>query len=149
MEKHLNQVADVMRPLTDLLSTKLVGPITVFHVLMFVILRYLKLQTIKEDKQCQASHILVATEKECKDLKKQIDGGANFEELAKSNSTCPSSSKGGSLGAFLPGAMVKEFDDVCFDKETEEGKVYGPIKTQFGYHLIRLDKAALNAKKTQ
>ncbi len=81
-----------------------------------------------------ARHILVATEDECTALKTQIEGGADFAELAAAHSTCPSGQRGGDLGQFGPGQMVKEFDTVVFNGEL--GEVHGPIKTQFGYHLI-------------
>jgi len=83
-----------------------------------------------------AQHILVTTENECNDLKKQIEDGASFEEIAKSSSQCPSGENGGGLGEFTPGQMVKEFDEVVFNEEV--GVVHGPIKTQFGYHLIKI-----------
>ncbi|WP_224982656.1 peptidylprolyl isomerase [Geomonas agri] len=81
-----------------------------------------------------ASHILVATEAECVALKNQIEAGADFSEVARANSLCPSSNQGGRLGEFGPGQMVREFDEVVFSGEV--GKVLGPVKTQFGYHLI-------------
>jgi len=83
-----------------------------------------------------ASHILVETEQQCLDLKKQIEEGADFAELAKEHSQCPSSTQGGELGEFSPGQMVKEFDDVVFSADV--GKVQGPVQTQFGYHLINI-----------
>ncbi len=81
-----------------------------------------------------ARHILVATEDECNALKTQIEGGADFAEIAAAHSTCPSGQRGGDLGQFGPGQMVKEFDTVVFNGEL--GQIHGPIKTQFGYHLI-------------
>jgi peptidyl-prolyl cis-trans isomerase C len=81
-----------------------------------------------------ASHILVKTKKECDDLKTQIADGADFAQLAKKHSTCPSGRDGGALGEFTPGQMVEEFDTVVFRDEV--GQVHGPVKTQFGYHLI-------------
>ena len=83
-----------------------------------------------------ARHILVATEADCADLKKQIDGGADFGDLAKEHSSCPSSAQGGALGTFGPGQMVKEFDEVVFSAPV--GEVQGPVKTQFGYHLLEV-----------
>lgn len=83
-----------------------------------------------------ARHILVKTEKQCNDLKKQIEGGADFGEIAKRYSECPSGKKGGALGEFGRGEMVKEFDDVVFSAEV--GATHGPVKTQFGYHLIQI-----------
>ncbi len=81
-----------------------------------------------------ARHILVATEAECQKLKTDIEAGADFGEVAKKHSTCPSSREGGALGTFKPGQMVKEFDTVVFNGAL--GVVHGPVKTQFGYHLI-------------
>ncbi len=83
-----------------------------------------------------ARHILVAAEADCADLKKQIDGGADFAALAKEHSSCPSGAKGGALGTFGPGQMVKEFDEVVFSAPI--GEVQGPVKTQFGYHLLEV-----------
>ena len=83
-----------------------------------------------------ARHILVPTEDECLDLKKQIEDGAEFAELAKKHSQCPSGTQGGGLGEFGPGQMVKEFDEVVFNEEV--GQVHGPVKTQFGYHLLEI-----------
>ncbi len=88
--------------------------------------------------KAKARHILVKTEKECNDLKKEIEGGADFGDIAKKKSECPSGRKGGDLGEFSPGQMVKEFDIVVFSEEI--GKVHGPVKTQFGYHLIEITK---------
>ncbi len=83
-----------------------------------------------------ARHILVPTEEACEDLKKQIAEGAEFAALASEHSDCPSGKRGGDLGEFQPGQMVKEFNNVVFSEEV--GKVHGPVKTQFGYHLIEI-----------
>jgi peptidyl-prolyl cis-trans isomerase C len=88
--------------------------------------------------RASARHILVPTAEAAEDLKKQIAAGADFAELARANSTCPSSAQGGELGEFSPGQMVKEFNDVCFNEAV--GVVHGPVKTQFGYHLIEVTK---------
>ncbi|MCB9757039.1 MAG: peptidylprolyl isomerase [Candidatus Omnitrophica bacterium] len=86
--------------------------------------------------RASARHILVATEAECKTLKGEIEGGKDFAEIAKKHSKCPSGKQGGALGEFGPGQMVPEFDTVVFNNEV--GKVHGPIKTQFGYHLVEV-----------
>ena len=86
--------------------------------------------------KASARHILVPNEKECNTLKNLIEGGEDFAEIAKQHSTCPSGKQGGGLGEFSPGQMVKEFDEVVFSGEV--GKVLGPVKTQFGYHLIEI-----------
>jgi peptidyl-prolyl cis-trans isomerase C len=83
-----------------------------------------------------ARHILVETQDECENIKKQIEEGADFAEMAKSHSKCPSGENGGALGEFSPGQMVKEFDDVVFSGDLE--KIHGPVQTQFGYHLIEI-----------
>ena len=88
--------------------------------------------------KAQARHILVPTEEKAHELKQQIADGADFAEVARENSTCPSGQRGGDLGEFYPGQMVKEFNDVCFNEEV--GVVHGPVQTQFGYHLIEVTK---------
>ena len=84
----------------------------------------------------QARHILVDTEEKCQSLKDEIEGGADFAGLAKEHSSCPSGQKGGDLGEFSPGMMVKEFDEVVFSADIDS--VQGPVQTQFGYHLIEV-----------
>ena len=86
--------------------------------------------------RASARHILVDSEQKAQDLKNQIEGGADFAELAKKHSTCPSGRRGGDLGEFSKGQMVKEFDDVVFRDALN--KVHGPVKTQFGYHLLEI-----------
>ena len=91
-------------------------------------------------KTVSASHILVSEESKANELLEKIQAGEiSFEDAAKQNSSCPSGANGGSLGEFGRGQMVKEFEDACFSMEI--GEIRGPIKTQFGYHLIRLDSA--------
>jgi len=87
-----------------------------------------------------ARHILVSTEEQCNQLKQQIADGADFAELAKQHSSCPSGRDGGALGTFSPGQMVKEFDEVVFSAPV--GEVQGPVKTQFGYHLVEVTQRA-------
>jgi len=86
--------------------------------------------------KARARHILVSTQEACEDIKTQIEGGADFTALAAKHSSCPSGKQGGDLGEFGPGQMVKEFDDVVFSAEI--GKVHGPVKTQFGFHLLEI-----------
>ncbi|MBT8084174.1 MAG: peptidylprolyl isomerase [Woeseia sp.] len=83
-----------------------------------------------------ARHILVDSEDQCQQLKNEIEGGADFADVAKQHSTCPSGQRGGELGEFGPGMMVKEFDAVVFSADLN--KVEGPVKTQFGYHLLEV-----------
>jgi peptidyl-prolyl cis-trans isomerase C len=87
-----------------------------------------------------ARHILVETQDKCEDIKRQIEAGADFAELARQHSKCPSGQQGGELGEFTSGQMVKEFDDVVFGSEL--GRVHGPIETQFGFHLIEITSRA-------
>ncbi|MFP3894714.1 peptidylprolyl isomerase [Exiguobacterium indicum] len=92
----------------------------------------------QEKVEVKASHILVAKESEAKDIKKQLNDGADFAKLAKEKSTdTGSGAKGGDLGYFTKGKMVKEFEDYAF-KDGVEGKISDPIKTQFGYHIIKV-----------
>jgi len=86
-----------------------------------------------------ASHILIATEDQALDLKQKIADGASFADLAKEHSSCPSGQSGGSLGEFGQGDMVPEFDAVIFG-DLSIGEVSDPVKTQFGYHLIEVQK---------
>ena len=81
-----------------------------------------------------ARHILVKTKEEAESLKKKLVNGADFASLAKKYSTCNTAKRGGDLGEFSPGKMVKAFDNVVFKKPVLQ--VHGPIKTKFGYHLI-------------
>ncbi|MEO3865661.1 peptidylprolyl isomerase PpiC [Rheinheimera fenheensis] len=82
-----------------------------------------------------ALHILVKTREEAEKLKQQLAKGADFGKLAKQYSLCPSGKKGGDLGEFRKGQMVKPFDEVVFKGPLLE--VQGPVKTQFGFHLIK------------
>lgn len=90
--------------------------------------------------RARARHILVETEKQCQDLKTQIDGGSDFAALAREHSRCPSGKQGGDLGEFGPGQMVPEFDRVVFSAAV--GEVQGPVKTDFGYHLVEVTNRA-------
>ncbi len=83
-----------------------------------------------------ARHILVDNEEQCEELKNQILGGTDFAEVAKEHSRCPSGRQGGDLGEFGQGQIVREFDEVVFSGELNT--VHGPVKTQFGYHLIEI-----------
>ncbi|MBD3665279.1 peptidylprolyl isomerase [Sulfitobacter aestuariivivens] len=84
-----------------------------------------------------ASHILVETEEEANALKEQLDGGADFAALAREHSTGPSGPGGGSLGWFGKGMMVPTFEEAVVAMET--GQVSAPVKTQFGWHVIKLN----------
>lgn len=86
--------------------------------------------------QVRASHILVEDQATADRLKKEIEGGTSFEQAAKDHSKCPSSREGGDLGWFGRGQMVKPFEDAAFGLQS--GQVSSPVKTQFGYHLIKV-----------
>lgn len=86
-----------------------------------------------------ASHILVDSEDKANEILASInEGKITFEDAAKEYSSCPSKEKGGNLGEFGKGQMVPEFDSAVFEMEVDEIK--GPVQTQFGYHLIKLNK---------
>lgn len=86
--------------------------------------------------RAKARHILVDTKEKAEELKQQIMDGVDFAEIAKKHSTCPSGRRGGDLGEFGRGQMVKEFDEVVFRDALHT--VHGPVKTQFGYHLLEI-----------
>ncbi|WP_455383589.1 peptidylprolyl isomerase [Salinispira pacifica] len=83
----------------------------------------------------KASHILVKDRRQAEELLKRLKQGANFESLAREFSTCPSSSKGGDLGWFGPGKMVRPFEDAL--KRIGVGSLSDVVSTQFGYHIIK------------
>lgn len=87
-----------------------------------------------------ARHILVKTAEDAAIVKEKLLAGGEFASLAGEYSTCPSSGRGGSLGSFGPGTMVPEFDKVVFSPDTVIGSIIGPVETDFGYHLIVVDK---------
>ncbi len=87
-------------------------------------------------KKVNASHILVKTEQEANVILYDLNSGKTFEELAKAKSLCPSGKKGGNLGWFGRGQMVKEFETAAF--AMEKGAVSKPVKSQFGWHIIKV-----------
>ena len=84
--------------------------------------------------EVHAAHILSKTDKECQEVKKKIEEGEKFAKAARRFSTCPSGASGGDLGWFGKGMMVAEFEQAAFAAPLN--KVVGPVRTQFGYHLI-------------
>jgi len=88
-------------------------------------------------KRVNASHILVKTEQEALEILFDLKRGKSFEEEAKEKSMCPSGKKGGSLGWFKRGQMVKEFEEAAFSMQ--KGELSKPVKTQFGWHIIKVD----------
>lgn len=100
----------------------------------------------KGEASVRAKHILVDSEEKAKEVKAVIDGGVSFEEAAQKNSSCPSSSQGGDLGFFTRGRMVPEFEEAAF--ELAIGEVSEPVKTQFGYHLIKVEEKTAEVTKS-
>jgi len=97
-----------------------------------------QVKLLKPEEEVSARHILVETEADAKSLKEKLDKGADFAQLAKENSKDPGSKDdGGNLGYFGHGQMVPQFEDVVF--KLKKGEVSEPIKTQFGWHLIKLE----------
>lgn len=85
-------------------------------------------------KSVSAAHILVPREEDAQKILARIQKGEDFGELAKRFSRCPSKNKGGKLGWFNKGDMVPEFENAAFNGK--KGEVVGPVKTEFGYHII-------------
>jgi len=131
-------------PFATVLDTPLIGGVptwVVFIVALYILYRLGVFGGGGGGKQVSASHILVKSEERCAELRAELDAikdsdavKARFIELAKAESTCPSSAKGGALGTFGPGQMVPAFDKVCWSAPV--GVVQGPVVTQFGSHLI-------------
>ena len=88
-------------------------------------------------KSVNASHILVKNAKDADSIMSRLQKGEDFAELAKRFSKCPSKSKGGNLGWFGKGEMVPEFEKAAF--EGKIGEIVGPVKTEFGYHIIKIN----------
>ena len=96
-------------------------------------------QQFEKGASVSAKHILVEKEEDANAILAAINAGEKaFEDAAKESSTCPSGAQGGDLGEFGRGQMVKEFEDAAFAAEV--GQIVGPVKTQFGYHLIKVEK---------
>lgn len=91
---------------------------------------------LKVPATAHAAHILVEDEDEAKKIKEKIEAGEDFAALAQEHSSCPSKDNGGDLGQFYPGQMVPEFDEKVFSME--KGEISDPVKTDFGYHIIKL-----------
>lgn len=93
-----------------------------------------------------ASHILIKEEADAKRIKAEIDAGKDFAEAAKEYSTCPSKERGGDLGSFGRGQMVPEFEQAAFDSDVNV--VSEPVKTQFGYHIIKVNDKQPEGKQS-
>jgi peptidyl-prolyl cis-trans isomerase C len=106
-----------------------------------------KFKEFAPQKEYSAAHILVEEEARANELKVELDGGSDFAELAKANSIdTGSGTNGGDLGWFGLGAMVKPFEDAVVAAEI--GKVVGPVKSDFGWHLILVKETRLGEKPT-
>ena len=97
---------------------------------------FAKEQSTKEE--VKARHILVATEEEAKAIAEELKKGGNFEEIAKKKSSDSSKEKGGDLGFFSKGQMVKQFEDAAFALKV--GEVSAPVKSDFGWHIIKVEE---------
>lgn len=93
-------------------------------------------ESFKTPETVVASHILVETEEKANEILEEINGGVSFEDAAVKYSSCPSKEQGGNLGQFSRGQMVPEFEDVAFEMAIDS--ISAPVKTQFGYHIIKL-----------
>lgn len=94
-------------------------------------------EEFKTQESVSAKHILVDDEAKCKEIMEEVNSGVkSFEDAAKEYSNCPSSQRGGDLGTFGHGQMVPEFDQAAFAADVDS--VVGPVKTNFGYHLIKV-----------
>lgn len=96
-----------------------------------------RVKNLPTQEEIRASHILVETEEEAKKVAKELEEGGDFAELAKEYSQDRGGANGGDLGYFTRGQMVKPFEDVAFEMET--GKLSDPVKTQFGWHIIKVE----------
>lgn len=86
--------------------------------------------------KAMARHILVKTEAEATKLKQRLSKGADFAQLAKKHSLCPSKKQGGDLGEVRPRQMVFPIDQVIFKKPLNT--IHGPVKSKFGFHLVEV-----------
>ncbi|NLC03877.1 MAG: peptidylprolyl isomerase [Tissierellia bacterium] len=95
-------------------------------------------ENFQRPEMLNASHILVDSEEKANDIVEEIKNGLSFEDAAMKYSSCPSKEQGGNLGEFGKGQMVPEFENAAFDMD--EGEISGPVKSQFGYHIIKLNE---------
>ena len=103
-------------------------------------------ETFKDPETVSAKHILVETEEKAQEVLNKIKEGMSFEDAAQQFSSCPSNAQGGDLGKFNRGQMVPEFEEAAFNLEI--GKVSEPVKTQFGYHLIKVSEKIESTAKS-
>jgi peptidyl-prolyl cis-trans isomerase C len=101
---------------------------------------------VKNEEEVHARHILVPTEDEAKAILAQLKGGADFATLAKEKSKDPGAAEGGDLGYFTKEQMVPEFADVAF--KLNKGQLSDPVKTQFGWHVIKVEDKRMRPTPT-
>lgn len=101
---------------------------------------------MKKEETRVASHILVGSEDKAKEVLEEMEDGLKFEEAAKKYSTCPSKEQGGNLGEFGRGKMIPEFEEKAFSMD--EGEISKPVKTQHGYHIIRVEEVSPEGTKS-
>lgn len=102
-------------------------------------------QAFVDPEMVSAKHILVETKEKAEEVMNEINSGLSFEDAAKKYSSCPSNAQGGSLGRFSRGQMVPEFEEAAFSLNI--GVVSEPVKTQFGYHLIKVEEKVESSVK--
>lgn len=135
-KNELEKMKDVI--LTQLNISKLMGSVAVSEEEMKKYFEENKAKYVTAE-EANTSHILVGSEEECYNIHKEIlDEKISFEDAAKKYSKCPSKENGGNLGSFPRGKMVPEFEEAAFNMTEKE--ISKPVKTQFGYHLIRLNQ---------
>ena len=104
------------------------------------------IKQVKGEEEVHARHILVPTEDEAKAILAQLKGGADFATLAKEKSKDPGASEGGDLGYFTKDQMVPEFAEVAF--KLDKGQISDPVKTQFGWHIIKVEDKRIKPTPT-
>ncbi|KAI9335758.1 hypothetical protein BDR26DRAFT_920390 [Obelidium mucronatum] len=141
----IEQLAILLAPLHNFLCQKIYGDFNGYSVVIIVSqIIYFLYHKNASKKKVTASHILVREESKIKEIQDSLEKEPHrFADVAKRHSVCDSASKGGALGSFSRGKMVKEFDAYCFDSATKENVLSPIIKTEFGYHLILVTKKAI------
>ncbi|KAJ3210978.1 hypothetical protein HDU82_006986 [Entophlyctis luteolus] len=137
----LKELLAPLAPIHEKMSQKVFGPFNYYTVaiLVFQLVTAVFPSLFSFGSKVEASHILVKEEAKIKELQSVLEKSPEkFEDLAKEHSTCPSGKQGGKLGKFSKGQMVPEFDTYCFSPSTNVDVVSPVIKTQFGYHLIKV-----------
>lgn len=137
-EEYVNQLNKIAKELlAQMVMSKTLSEVTVTEEEALAYYNNNK-EMFLEPANVTAKHILVDSEEACKEIREKIvSGELTFEEAAKQHSSCPSNEQGGNLGSFSKGMMVPEFEAAAF--ELPIGEVSEPVKTQFGYHLIKVE----------